>query len=136
MPEYKKPLPVVSAINLPYWEAAKRHELMLQKCNSCGKFWYPNGHMCPYCWSQDYQWSKVSGKGKVNSWVVFHQPYYEGFKDEIPYSVVQVELEEGPRLISSLVGVKNEDINIGMSVEVTFEDVTNEVTLPRFRPRK
>ena len=136
MAEYKKPLPVISAINGPYWDAAKRHELRLQKCNGCGRFWYPNGHQCPFCWARDYEWAKVSGRGKVNSWVVFHQFYYEGFKDETPYSVVQVELEEGPRLISSLVGVKREDIHIGMPVEVVFDDVTEEATLPRFRPRK
>ena len=136
MAEYKKPLPVISEINRPYWDAAKRHELRLQKCNGCGKFWTPNGPMCPFCWSRDYEWARVSGRGKVNSWVVFHQLYYEGFKGETPYSVVQVELEEGPRLMSNLVGVKSEEIHMGMAVEVVFDDVTEEVTLPKFRPRR
>ena len=92
--------------------------------------------MCPFCWSRDYEWARVSGRGKVNSWVVFHQLYYEGFKGETPYSVVQVELEEGPRLMSNLVGVKSEEIHMGMAVEVVFDDVTEEVTLPKFRPRR
>ena len=72
----------------------------------------------------------------MNSCVVFHQRYYEGFKDDIPYNVVQVELEEGPRIISSLVGVQNEEITMGMRVEVIFEDITKEITLPKFQPLK
>jgi hypothetical protein len=76
----------------------------------------------------------VSGRGTISSWVVFHQLYFPSFAVDIPYAVVQVELEEGPRLISNLVGVKNQEIRIGMPVEVVFEDVTAEVTIPRFRP--
>ena len=74
--------------------------------------------------------------GVVNSWVVFHQAYFSSFKDDIPYSVAEVELEEGTRLLTNLVEVANEDIAIGMPVEVVFDDVTNEVTLAKFRPRK
>ncbi|MBI2165685.1 MAG: Zn-ribbon domain-containing OB-fold protein [Chloroflexi bacterium] len=134
MPEYRKPLPVISALNRPFWEGAKKHELRFQRCNRCSKFWYPHGPVCPYCWSREYEWAKVSGRAKVTSWVVFHQRYFEGFKDEMPYSVAQVELAEGPRFLANLVGVKNEDIYIGMPVEVVFDDVTPEVTLPKFRP--
>ena len=133
--EYKKPLPVISAVNRPYWEAAKEHRLRLQRCPRCDKSWYPFGPLCPECWSRDYEWAELSGRGKVTSWVVFHQIYFEAFRDESPYPVIQVELEEGPRLLSNLVGVKNEDIYIGMPVEVVFDDVTDEVTLPKFRPR-
>jgi uncharacterized OB-fold protein len=68
--------------------------------------------------------------------VIFHQRYYQGFKDDIPYNVIQVELEEGPRIISSLVGVQNEEITMGMPVEVIFEDITKEITLPKFQPLK
>jgi uncharacterized OB-fold protein len=133
--DYTKPLPVISGINEPYWEAAKRHELRLQQCRRCVKFWYPFGPVCPHCWSREYDWNRLSGRGKVTSWVVFHQLYFEGFKDELPYNVVQVELDEGPRLLSNLVGVKNDEISIGMPVEITFDDVTDEVTLPKFQPR-
>lgn len=136
MAEYTKPLPIISPINQTYWDSAKKHALRLQRCNPCERFWYPNSHQCPHCWSRDYSWEKVSGRGTVNSWVVFHQRYYEGFKDDIPYNVVQVELEEGPRIISSLVGVQNEEITMGMRVEVIFEDITKEITLPKFQPLK
>ena len=134
MPEYTKPLPVITENSRPFWDAAKRHELSLQKCNNCGKYWYPSGPVCPFCWSRDYEWAKLSGRGKVSSWVIFHQRYFESFSEDIPYNVAQVELEEGPRITTNLVGVKNEDIRMDMPVHVVFDDVTPEVTLPKFRP--
>lgn len=134
MPEYTKPLPVITENSRPFWDAARRHELSLQRCNSCGKYWYPSGPVCPFCWSRDYEWAKLSGRGKVSSWVVFHQRYLESFSEDIPYNVAQVELEEGPRITTNLVGVKNEDITMDMLVHVVFDDVTPDVTLPKFRP--
>lgn len=136
MTTYKKPLPLISDVNRAFWDAAKRHQLRLQRCAKCSRYWYPPGPVCPFCWSRDFDWSEVSGRGKVTSWVVFHQLYYEGFKDDIPYNVAQVELAEGPRLIANLVDVRNEDIRMDMPVEVIFEDVTADVTLPQFRPVK
>ena len=136
MPEYEKPLPVITENNRPFWEATKSHELRLQKCHQCGHFWYPSGPVCPYCWSRDYEWTALRGRGKVTFWVVFHQRYFDSFKEDIPYNVVQVELEEGPRLISNLVDIKSEDIRMDMPVEVVYDDVTPEVTLPRFRSRR
>ena len=133
MVKYKKPLPVISNINRPFWEATKQHQMRLQQCNKCGRFWYPCGPVCPYCWSRDYKWAKLSGRGKVTSWVVFHHSYFEGFREEIPYNVVQVELEEGPRILANLVGARDEDILMDMPVEAVFDDITPEVTLPRFR---
>ena len=134
MAEYTKPLPIISEVNQPFWEAAKRHELRLQQCRACGKIWYPFGPLCPYCWSREYDWTRVSGRGRVTSWVVFHQPYFDGFKPELPYNVVQVKLEEGPQMLSNLVGVPNDAIRMDMPVEVCFDDVTEDVTLPKFRP--
>ena len=79
---------------------------------------------------------KLSGRGKVNSWVVFHQAYFSSFKDDIPYNVAEVELEEGPRLLTNLVEVDDADIQIGMPVEIIFDDITDEVTLAKFKPAK
>ena len=70
----------------------------------------------------------------MNSWVVFHQAYFSSFKDDVPYNVAEVELEEGPRLLTNLVGIENADITMGMPVEIVFDDITEEVTLARFRP--
>ena len=134
MAEYRKPLPAISTLNQPYWDGLKRHELKLQCCEDCHKVWYPPAPFCPYCWSKNFTWTKLSGRGQVTSWIVFHQAYFSSFKDEVPYNVAEVELEEGPRLFTNLVAVANEDIEIGMPVEVVFDDVTEDVTLAKFRP--
>ncbi len=134
MAEYKKPLPAISTLNEAYWHGLKRHELKLQRCSDCGKMWYPPSPFCPVCWSRNFAWQQLSGLGKVNSWVVFHQAYFSSFKDDIPYNVAEVELEEGPRLLTNLVAVDNSDIALGMPVEIVFDDVTDEVTLAKFRP--
>jgi len=129
-----KPLPSISDFNRPFWEAAHRHEFRLQRCRSCEKFWAPNGPVCPHCFSEDYEWKQLSGRGKIASWVVFHKLYHPGFAKDLPYNVAFVELAEGPRVISNVVGVKNEDLHIGMPVEVVFEDVNDEISLPKFQP--
>ena len=131
---YPKSLPRITPDNCLFWEAARRHELRLPRCRECRTVWYPLGPVCPGCLSERFEWERVSGRGKVSSWVVFHQRYFESFAADIPYNVVQVELDEGPRLLANLVGVRNDAINMGMLVEVVFDDVTPEVTLPRFRP--
>src|SRR5262249_25576235 len=129
----EKPLPSISDYNRPFWEGARRHELRVQRCNACGKAWAPNGPVCPHCFSEDYTWEKTSGRGKIASWVVFHKVYHPGFARDVPYSVAFIELDEGPRIISNVVGVKNEELEIGMPVEVVFEDVNDEISLPKFR---
>jgi uncharacterized protein len=134
MAEYKKPLPAISTLNAPYWDGLKQREVKLPRCNDCHKLWYPPGPFCPDCWSRSFTWEQLSGRGIVNSWVVFHQAYFSSVKDEIPYNVAEVELDEGPRLLTNLVGIDNADIEIGMPVEVVFDDVTEDVTLAKFRP--
>lgn len=133
MSDYRKPLPHITPDNRPFWEAARRHELCLPRCLECGYVWYPLGPLCPQCLSERCEWQRLTGRGKISSWVVFHKAYFPAFADDIPYPVVQVELEEGPRLTSSLVGVPNDAIKVGMPVEVVFDDVTPEISLPRFR---
>jgi hypothetical protein len=80
------------------------------------------------------EWIQASGKGKVHSWTVSHHPFHPGFKEEVPYLLVTVELEEGVRMISQLKGPVDQKVEIGMPVEVLFEDVTEDFTLPKFRP--
>lgn len=128
-----KPLPNISDFNRPFWEAAKKHEFRLQRCNACNKVWAPNGPVCPYCFSTDYRWDKLSGCGKVASWVVFHKLYHPSFAQDIPYNVAFIELAEGPRIIANIVGMPNQDITIGMPVEAAFEDVNAQISIPRFR---
>lgn len=133
MAEYKKPLPVIEKWNAPYWQAAKRHEFVAQKCRACGYIHLPPGPVCTNCLSDDQAWVQLSGKGTINSFGVYHQLWHPGFADEIPYNVALIELAEGPQIISQVVGCRNEELACGVAVEVTFEDVTPEVTLPKFR---
>ena len=128
-----KPLPVISDFNRPFWEGARKHEFRLQRCASCHKLWAPNGPVCPHCFSEDYTWEALSGRGKIASWVVFHKLYHPAFANDLPYNVAFIELDEGPRVIANVVGIPNEELRIGMPVEVVFEDVNDAVSIPKFR---
>ena len=129
-----KPLPSISEYNRPFWTYARAHELRLQRCLDCGRPWAPIGPVCPRCFSERFEWARMSGRGVIASWIVFHKLYHPAFAADLPYNVAFVELEEGPRLISNVVGVRNDALRIGLPVEVVFDDVTDSVSLPKFRP--
>ncbi len=133
--EYKKPLPYIHNETKAYWDAARSHQLLLRKCRACGQYHFYPRDFCPSCFSFDVEWVKASGRGTVYSVTICHIPA-AGFKDVVPYNLVLVELEEGPRMMSNIVDCPNDDITIGMAVEVVFDDVTPEVTLPKFKPAK
>jgi uncharacterized OB-fold protein len=135
MPEIKKQLPLITASNQAFWDAAKRHELAAYKCLNCGALYSQQGD-CAACYSQQGEWVKVSGRGEVFTFCVYHQAFNPAWKDDIPYNVAYVKLAEGPVLMTNVIGCENKDIYIGMPVEVVFEDVTAEVTLPKFKPVK
>ena len=136
MSDYKKPIPNITPEMRPFFEAAKRHELVIQRCDGCGTHRFPPREMCSNCLSSKSSWVKASGKGNVFSFNVMHQVYHPGFAGEVPYAVVSVKLAEGAKMTTNLVGVKPHDIRIGMPVEVVFEDITEEITLPKFRPTR
>ncbi|MBI4182797.1 MAG: OB-fold domain-containing protein [Proteobacteria bacterium] len=129
-----KPLPQMTPLERPYWEYTRRHELRLQKCGACGALRFPASAVCPECFSDTAEWARVSGRGRVLSWVVFHRSYFPAFEADVPYNVVMIALDEGPVVISTIVGIANEGIRKGLRVEATFEDVTPEISIPRFRP--
>ena len=135
MTEYEKPLPNPTSDTQPFWDYCKKHELRIQKCAQCGYIRYPPGIVCPKCQSMEAEWTKLSGRGKVFSFVIFHYLYNKAFGSDIPYAAASIELEEGPRMMSSITGCQLEDIRIDMPVEVYFEDITDEFTLPKFKPR-
>ena len=130
---YTKPLPRIDESNRPHWEGARAGELRVQRCLGCGALRYPPSRWCSQCLSEETEWVATGGKGKVWSWCVFHRAYFKGFEAEIPYVVALIELDEGIRLYSNLVGVPREDIRIGMPVRAVFEPATDEVTLIKFR---
>ena len=135
MTEYAKPLPHISPLTQPFWEAARAGRLEVQRCGSCGKLRLPPANVCDACLSGDVAWAAVSGRGTVWSMCEFHRPYFKGFADELPYNVTLVELDEGPRLYTNLVGIAYRNIEIGLRVEAVFEPVTDEITIVKFRPQ-
>ena len=133
MSEYSKPLPRPTATSRPFWEAARRHELMLQRCDSCKAFIYYPRTRCPHCMSEHLSWERVSGRGEVYSYTVVWRASSRRFADA-PYVLAIVELDEGPRLTTNIVA-SPESVKIGMPVMVSFDDVTPEHTLVKFKPR-
>ena len=127
-------LPILYPEEKPFWDAAKAHQLKLQRCKGCGKVIYPVGPTCPSCLSKEFEWETMSGKGVVDNLIVFHKGWTPYLQTKVPYAVVQVKIAEGPRLTTNMLGIKPEDIKIGMEVEATFEDVTDDVTLLQFQP--
>ena len=134
MAEYAKPLPDITPVTRPFWEGARAHKLLIQRCRRCGHVRFPPAPVCPECLAPATDWVEARGRGEVVSWVVFHQVYFEGFRAEAPYNVTLVRLDEGPSLLTNVVGIPNERLKVGMPVEVVFEEATPEVTLPKFRP--
>ena len=131
---YAKPIPTVDEENKPFWNAAKKHELSMQRCLRCGKFYYPISPMCPHCQNWGFEWVKLSGKGEIYSFIVVRRATNPAFAKEIPYIVAIILTKEGTRMISNVVGCKPEDMRVGMPVEVVFEDISPEVSLPKFKP--
>jgi uncharacterized OB-fold protein len=132
----EKPLPRPTEDTAPYWEAAHKGELRMQKCLDCGHVRFPPSLLCARCLSERCEWVKLSGRGKVYSWIVIHQSQHPAFNADTPYNVAIIELDEGPRLHTNLVGCANEDIRIGMPVEVVFAKVSDDTSLPKFQPVK
>lgn len=132
----EKPLPRPSEDSAPFWAAAHKGELCMQKCGDCGHVRFPPAVLCAVCLSENAAWVNLSGRGVVFSWIVVHQSQHPAFNGDTPYNVAIVELEEGPRLHTRIVSCANDEISIGMPVEVAFDRVNDEVSLVTFKPRK
>ena len=133
--EYRRPLPARRGYAGEFYEFCRKHELRFQRCSDCGTWRHIPRDLCAKCASFRWEWGKSSGRGKVFSWTTVMQPMLPQFA-EVPYSPVIVELDEGVRMVTWLVGVKPEELRLDMPVEVAFEDVTSEVTLPKFKLRR
>lgn len=130
----RRPLPNPPPESKPFWDGAREHRLMIPRCKSCGKAWMPASALCPHCLSSDTGWEQASGKGRVFSFVVVHRVYHPFFADRVPYVVAVIELEEGPRLLSGIVGIEPDRVRCNMQVEAVFEDATPDVSIPKFKP--
>ncbi len=119
----------------PFFDGLAAHEIRLLRCSSCGSFFFPPLEVCPNDFSSGFEWTAASGRGTLHSWAVMHQVYRPQLTDKVPYLIAQVELEEGPRMPTSLRNVTPEQLRIGLPLEAVYETVEG-VELPFFRPRQ
>ncbi len=128
------PQPLADQIHLPWWEAAAEHRLVVQRCTECGRTRIPPAPLCASCGSHDSDWQEVSGRGEVFTYTTVHRPI--AADQEVPFVIAVIALEDsgGLRMISNLVDVAPEDVEIGMPVEVVWEDMSEDLAVPRFRP--
>ncbi len=133
---YTGPLPVKQPESDFYWERAKARELWLRRCIGCARAYFYPRDFCPGCGGRNVEWTQASGRGTLHTFAIVHRPPLPAFRDKTPYIVAMVDLEEGPRMATNLVGVEPDPANIrvGMAVQVDYEDLTEEITLPVFRP--
>jgi uncharacterized OB-fold protein len=134
--KYSKPLPHIDEENRPWWEALKRHELYIQKCEECSTLRYYPRAQCTNCLSSATEWIRCSGKGTIWTYTVANQNQGAGFRDSLPYVMAWVDLAEGLKMMTNIIDCPPEQVKIGMPVEVVYEDVTPEVTLAKFRPAR
>jgi uncharacterized protein len=137
-----KPIPIPDETSAPFFDGALRGELMLQRCTACGTFMSPIAYIgvplrvrCVTCFSGDLEWAPSSGRATLYSFVLVHQVDDEAFAADVPYNIAVVETEEGVRLTSQVVGCPNDELEIGMPLEVVFERMSDEVAVPKFRTR-
>ena len=132
--QISKPVPIPTHETRPYWEGCKRHELRIQQCGACGQHQFYPRLYCSKCFSERVDWVNASGRAKVTTFTIVRRPVSPAFKDDLPYVVALVTLEEGPSMMTNIVGCAPEKVAIGMPVVVTFEDWTEEISIAKFRP--
>lgn len=129
-----KPLPRITPLDATHWEATTRGVLAVQRCTDCARWHWPAATRCPGCGADALVWEQAGGRGVVHTFTVIHAAGHPAFTGEVPYNVSVVELDEGPLMLTNVVDVANEDLVVGMPVEVIFEPVSPEMAIPRFRP--
>lgn len=131
-----KPVPPPMPEALPFWEGCRRHELWLPYCTACEAFFFYPRPFCPRCFTWQVDWRRASGRGVVHAFAIHYRATNPLWADDVPYVTAVVELEEGVRLFSHLLDVEPDPSRIyaGMPVEVVFEEASDDMTLPKFRP--
>lgn len=136
--EPRRPLPEITELTAPFWQASKEGRLVMQRCRACGELTWCPRPSCVECGGEDLEWDQLSGRGTVYSFTVIRQLAGRGaraFEKDIPYVIAWVDLEEGPRYYTNIVDCPVDDVAIGMEVEVVFEPVSDDISLPKFKPR-
>ncbi len=131
-----KPLPEITDLTRPFWTAAKKHKLVMQKCSRCGTMnFYPKA-WCVECGCRDLEWAETKGSGTVYSYTVATAVMmnFPGWKDDLPVVLGIIDVDGGARMYGQIIGCKPENVRIGMRVQVHFEDISEEAAVPKFRP--
>ena len=136
--DFTKPLPQITSEAQPFWDAAAKQQLVMQRCQDCHAYIWTPRPACFECGSERLEWTQLSGKGEIYSFTVIRQVVgraaSQAFEKDIPYVIAWIDLEEGPRMISNVIGYPVEDVKIGMKVSVEFEQQSPEIWLPKFTP--
>lgn len=134
MAAYDKFRPEITPLHEPFWDALREHRVELQRCDDCGAFRFIPSELCSACASPGATWTPIEGTGEVYTYTVVHRAPTPAYQADTPYVIAHVTLDEGPRMISTVVDCAPDDVRIGMRVEVAFDDVADDLTLYRFRP--
>jgi len=129
-----RPVPSPDEWSQPFFDATLRGELLLQHCGACGRWMWPVRPRCIDCLSDDLRWEPSSGSATLYSFTLVHQLVHPGFKGEMPYNLALVDLDEGVRIHTSIVGIPNDQLQIGMALSVVFVPGSDEIAVPMFRP--
>lgn len=127
-----KPQPQPNDISLDYWEGTREGKLKLQQCASCGTIRHYPRPVCDRCFSMEVRWVEASGRGRVHSWTVAHHPYHPAFRDEVPYVLLTVDLEEGVRAMGRLEGDDASTLALDLPVRLRMVPADNGYALPSF----
>jgi uncharacterized OB-fold protein len=128
------PTPIIDDDSREYWESAHRHELRFQRCDDCATPRFPPRAFCPNCLSTNATWTEASGRGQLFSWVIAHHPVHPALVDKVPYVIALVELEEGIRMVTNLIDCPIESVSVDMPLVLDWQDVSNELSIPQFKP--
>lgn len=134
MEKREKPVPIVNTWARPFWNAAKEERLIIQQCAECGRHVFYPRIACPHCAADSLKWVEASGKGTVYSYTVVEANAPSAFLDDIPFVIAVIRLEEGVQMLSNVVGCDPDTVECDMPVQVTFEKLNDEFTLPKFKP--
>lgn len=134
--DFIKPLPVPTKWSQPFWDGAKEHKLLLKKCTECGHIDHPPYLYCTECHSDDHEWIGASGRATLYAFAINEYGVPLPFVPDLPYVLALVDLKEGPRMISNIVDCDHKELANGMELEVVFEDVSGDISLPKWRPVK
>jgi uncharacterized protein len=139
MSDKPKPQPIrptINDVNRPFWDGCRRGQLLVQRCTHCQRLRYPAAVVCPSCLAGEAEWQTMSGRGKVFSFVVFHRAYHPAWEGKVPYNVALIELDEGPLMLSNVIGVDNATLATGFPVQAAFEPIDDSLAIPVFKPVK